>query len=134
MKCWGNNGSGQLGDGTPTNRDTPVDVTGLRSGVESISAGGGYTCAVATGVGATCWGGNRFGQLGDGTTKERHRPVDVTRLTTGVAAVAGGGYHTCAVTTGGGAKCWGLNVFGQLGDGTTKVRHTPVNVIGLRGV
>jgi alpha-tubulin suppressor-like RCC1 family protein len=134
VKCWGSNYYGQLGDGTTTDRTTPVNVSGLTSGVVAIAAGGGHTCALMDAVhggGVKCWGDNRFGQLGDGTTVERHTPADVSELTSGAIVVAAGWCHTCAVTNGGGAKCWGANWNGQLGDGTVTRRFTPVNVSGL---
>ena len=131
VKCWGLNNSGSLGDGTLTARSTPVDVIGLTSGVAQVSAGSGHTCAVMTGGGAKCWGGNSNGELGDGTTIGSFTPVDVSGLTSGVAQINAGGTHTCAVTTSGSAKCWGLNLNGQLGDGTLVRRTVPVDVSGL---
>jgi hypothetical protein len=80
-----------------------------------------------------CWGTNFYGQLGDGTYHERHTPVDVAGLASGVASISIAGWFTCALTTNAGAKCWGNNNQGQLGDGTEKDRRKPVSVIGLVG-
>ena len=131
MKCWGRNTEGQVGDGSALQRKTPVDVSGLTSGVSAISAGGYETCALTVSGGMKCWGRNVFGQLGDGSVLQRDAPVDVSGLTSGVLAIAAGNQTTCAVTSAGGAKCWGDNLYGQIGDGTTTPRHTPVDVIGL---
>ena len=131
VKCWGAGGLGQLGDSTTTNRPTPVDVVGLSSGVAAIAAGGWHTCALTNAGGLKCWGRSNEGQLGDGVGTQRSVPVDVVGLGSGVVAVAGGGYHTCALTAGGGAKCWGANNYGQIGRGSTGSPMTPVDVVGL---
>jgi alpha-tubulin suppressor-like RCC1 family protein len=131
VECWGRNASGQLGDGTVTNRSTPVPVAGLSTGVVFVAAGDTHTCALTVAGGIKCWGDNSYGALGDGTTTSRSAPVDVAGLTSGVARVAAGASFTCAVTTSGGLKCWGRNQAGNLGDGTTANRAAPVNVTGL---
>ena len=128
--CWGSNGYGQLGDGDTTDRPSPGPVAGGTS-FAAVSAGGRHTCGVMA-VGATlCWGANYWGQLGNGTTTivppvTSPGPVMGIRL----AAVSAGMEHTCGVTAAGAAYCWGLNVRGQLGDGTTTDRPSPVLVAG----
>lgn len=131
VKCWGDNTYGQLGDGTRTERWTPVDVTGLGSGVSAILAGRYHTCALTTIGEMMCWGYNNYSQLGDATTISRSVPVSVTSMGVGVLALAASTYYTCAVTATGGMKCWGNNGGGQLGDGTTVDSPTPVDVLGL---
>ncbi len=133
VKCWGSNQYGQLGVSlSQFGSSTPVDVTGLGSGVIAIAAGGIHTCALTASGGVKCWGLNQNGQLGDnGTSPIRFTPADVSGLTSGVAAIAAGLLTTCAVTTGGAAECWGANGVGQLGDGTSSSALIPVNVFGL---
>jgi alpha-tubulin suppressor-like RCC1 family protein len=131
VKCWGFNFYGQLGDSTTTGRLAPVDVSGLAVGVAAITAGAFHTCAVTTSRGAKCWGDNGYGQIGDNSTPNRPTSVDVSGLASGVADIAAGRLHTCALTTGGGVKCWGANFYGQLGDNSTMESLTPVDVSGL---
>lgn len=132
VECWGDNNRGQLGDGTTTVRSRPVTVAGLATGIRTIVAGADYTCALLR-DGVLCWGENGHGELGDGTKTLRTRPVRTTRLPAGIQAIAAGSdaYHTCALLTGGRAMCWGSNDHGQLGDGTTTNRTTPVPAAGL---
>jgi alpha-tubulin suppressor-like RCC1 family protein len=132
LRCWGNNASGQLGDGTTTNSSVPVSVSGLPGPVESMSAGYMYMCVVEMSGGAMCWGENFAGQLGDGTNMQRHQPVGVSGLDGVVAAISAAESHTCALLDGGGVKCWGNNEFGRLGDGELLRRPTPDDVVGLQ--
>ena len=131
VKCWGANGFGQLGDGSDVERRVPVSVSGLASGVQAIATGGEHTCALTGAGGVKCWGNNDYGQLGNGTIDIQYTPVDVSGLGSGVIEISAGRFHTCAVTSGGGVKCWGINEDGELGDGSFDERHTPVNVSGL---
>ena len=134
VKCWGDNGNGQLGDGTTTGHTVPESVSGL-SEVQAVTAGQVHTCALTTDGAVKCWGNNVYGQLGDGTTLAiRTTPVYVSGLSDSVQAITAGAHHTCALVIGGTVECWGENVYGQLGDGTTTNRWTPVVVNGLSGV
>ncbi|MDZ4278111.1 MAG: dockerin type I domain-containing protein [Dehalococcoidia bacterium] len=137
VKCWGFNFDGQVGDGTSNNiRIAPVAVSGLDSGVVDLSANGGFrghSCAVLAVGPLKCWGDNADGQLGDGTTTDRHVPVDIVSLGSGVTAVAAGSAHTCAVLDSDNVHCWGNNSSGQIGDGTSVDRHVPVPVLGFGG-
>jgi hypothetical protein len=99
--------------------------------VTAIAAGNDFTCALTSGGAVKCWGYNRWGVLGDGTTSDRATPVHVVGLGTGVRAIAAGAVHACALTSSGGVKCWGTNARGRLGDGTTTDRFTLVGVSGL---
>ena len=126
VKCWGV----QPGSTSETTYSTiPVDVSGLSSGVTAITAGWFYSCAVSSGGAAKCWGINIFGELGNGTTGNSLVPVDVSGLSSGVTAITARFGHTCALMSTGGAKCWGLNDSGQLGNGTTTNSSTPVDVV-----
>lgn len=126
--CWGNNSSGQLGDGTETTRLTPVRVIGgLR--FRQLSAATGHTCGVTSNQRLYCWGSNDFGQLGDGTTARSLKPVGVAGGLR-FRQVSAGQFHSCGVTSNYRAYCWGRNDFGPLGDGTVAQRLRPVAVAG----
>ncbi len=130
-KCWGGNGSGQLGNNSIANSNVPVDVVGLTSGVAAVAAGGAHTCALLTTGGVKCWGNNASGQLGNNSFVDEETPVNVSGLSSGVIGLTAGGNHTCALLLTGRAKCWGENIYGQLGDGTNTERATPVTVVGI---
>ena|GEM_PF-2633145 len=132
---WGTgyNALGQLGDGTTTDRDHTAADNPPLTGVASVSGGVGHTLARRADGTVWAWGSNDDGQLGDGTTTQRLRPVPVSGLT-GVVAVASGAFHSLALKADGTVWAWGWNPFGQLGDGTTATRLRPVRVAGLTGV
>jgi alpha-tubulin suppressor-like RCC1 family protein len=123
VKCWGYNIAHQLGDGHACGDICPaaVDVVGLRSGVTSIEAGWFFTCVITDAGGLKCWGSNYNGQLGNGSQASSSVPVDVVGLSSGVAAVVGGGFSACALTTAGAVKCWG-----------SQYGNTPQDVAGLQ--
>lgn len=130
VKCWGYNSSGEIGNGAATGTYWyPADVVGSSSGVATISASGSTTCASTSSGIVQCWGANGLGQLGDGTTTNRSTPVTVSGLTSSMTAVSVGEYHGCALSNAGVIKCWGYNGSGELGDGTTTTRVTPINAI-----
>lgn len=135
--CWGQNNYGQLGNGTTTNSNTPVeiDMTGVLSGktVSSISAGIDHTCIVASDNNAYCWGYNQYGKLGNNSTTQSSSPVAVS--TAGVLSgktvksVKAGYFHTCAIASDDKPYCWGRNNRGHLGNNTTVDSSIPVAVV-----
>jgi len=129
--AWGNNSAGQLGDGTTTTRWTPVQVSGFSSGVAAIAAGSSHTVALKSDGSVWAWGYNMYGQLGNGTNTASSVPVQVSGLSSGVTAIAAGGSHNVALKSDGTLWAWGYNSSGQLGDGTSIMRRTPVQVSGL---
>jgi VCBS repeat-containing protein len=129
--AWGNNPSGQLGDGTTTNRSQPVQVTGL-SGAASISGGYGHTIALKIDGTVWAWGYNGNGQLGDGTWTNHASPIQVPGFpgteASSWTSVEGGFLSTIAIKSDGSLWAWGHNGYGQLGDGTTTYRYSPVRI------
>jgi alpha-tubulin suppressor-like RCC1 family protein len=128
VKCWGANGSGELGDGTTTARLAPVDVVGLDHGVTSLALGWTHTCAVRAGQGAYCWGSNGFGRVGTGAPTGLI-PAPVLVLP-GATSVATGSLHTCAIVSTGSARCWGDGDYAQLGFEASRVT-TPLRSLDL---
>ncbi|HWB35267.1 MAG TPA: hypothetical protein VHA75_04495, partial [Rugosimonospora sp.] len=126
--CWGDNGSGQLGDGTTTQRLIPTPVAGGHTFV-SLSAGLEHACALTAQGQAWCWGYGGNGELGNGATTSSSVPVQVSGGLAFVQLATGDGY-SCGITAQGAAWCWGANYTGSLGDGTTNNSAVPVAVSG----
>ena len=140
--CWGRNEYGQLGDGTTNSSVTPVAVAGGLE-FEDLAAGGGvfvasdsngyvvgYSCGLTVTGKAYCWGHNVSGELGTGSqTPSALTPQQVAG---GISfkGLKAGTAHTCGLATGGAAYCWGSNISGQLGDGTTASASQPAPVFG----
>ena len=130
--AWGNNEFGQLGDGTMTSRNRPVQVQGLTN-VISVSAGLRHATALKADGTVWTWGDNSSSQLGDGTTTNRSNPVQVLNLSSVVSVSAGLG-HATALKADGTVWAWGQNNYGQLGDGTTTNHSAPVQVSSLSDI
>jgi len=130
VACFGQNDNGQLGNGTTTNSDVPVTVTGLTSATQ-VAAGMVHACAVLAGGQVECWGGDTLGELGNGTTSAFSSvPVAVLGITNAVE-VSTTGVSSCAALVTGHVMCWGYNIGGYLGDGTTNPSDVPIAVAGL---
>ncbi len=129
---WGSNEYTHLGDGTNTNRSTPIQVSGL-SGVSTVDSGGGHNLALKLDGTVWAWGGNWSGQLGDGSKTDRSTPVPVAGLSS-IDVIDAGDSHSLALKSDGTVYVWGRNNYGQLGDGTTTDRNTPVQMTGLSNV
>ncbi|MBE3556789.1 MAG: cell wall-binding repeat-containing protein [Firmicutes bacterium] len=130
--AWGFNSSGQLGDGTHTQRNTPVQVQGL-SDVAAIAAGDNFSLALKKDGTVWSWGSDQFGQLGNGTQVGSPTPVKVIGLS-GVEAISAGGGFALALRYDGTVWAWGGNAYGILGDGTFSDQESPVQVQRLTDV
>jgi alpha-tubulin suppressor-like RCC1 family protein len=137
VTCWGNNQVGQLGPRqteSSARLNPPAAVPGLPDDIVQLVVGGGHNCVLTSTGAVTCWGGNNYGQLGDGTTTDSATPIDVVGLPPEVTAIAAGTGHTCALTSSGAVWCWGHDWYGELGDGTSgegNVQPRPVEMLGL---
>ena len=126
--AWGSNSYGELGDGTTAGRNIPVQVIGDLTDVTAISAGESHTVALKNDGTVWDWGRNNYFQLGDGTDTNRNTPIQVIGLRADGKAITAGALHTVAIKNDGTVWAWGLNNYGQLGDGTTVDSYTPIQV------
>jgi alpha-tubulin suppressor-like RCC1 family protein len=143
VRSWGGNFFGQLGDGVRSKLPSlaPTAVSGL-TGVKQIAVGGSHAMALLSNGTVATWGGNLFGQLGNGTTAEGHEtsehissPVPIVLPgVSGVVSIAAGGADDAALLGNGTVLAWGENKYGVLGDGTTSEKDVPTLVRGLTGV
>jgi alpha-tubulin suppressor-like RCC1 family protein len=115
---------------TPVQVSNPAGVAVFAVDSTSLVAGSLHTCVNAvTPAGNTyCWGNNAFGQLGDGTATARNVPTLVATGGPTFVQLSAGAFHTCGLTAGGAAYCWGQNTSGQLGNGGTGNSLAPVAV------
>ncbi|RYZ60225.1 MAG: hypothetical protein EOP07_01500 [Proteobacteria bacterium] len=135
IKCWGLNGSGQLGDGGNVDSAQPVTVSGL-SGLTptKVVVGGYFSCGLFSNNTVRCWGRNDFGQLGTGdTTGLTSGTTEALNLTT-VVDIEAGSHHACAKTLSNQVYCWGYNAFGQVGNGSTTNRPSPTLISNLSDI
>ncbi len=138
--CWGSNSYHVLGGFSGAISSVPVQITGIADAVSVGVSGnngnarefGQHGCVVRRTGGVSCWGGNAFGQLGNGTKTDSTVPVDVVGISDATQVAAGGAF-TCAVSRSGSIKCWGSGAWGKLGIDDGNDHSTPVEVIGVSG-
>ena len=136
VACWGENTDGQVGNGTLDLAWTTPQATLPAGSASALRAGETHTCAARPNGTVACWGSNAFGKLGFGYGVAGREVVTTPTAVPGLSGVAGvalGLTHTCALRTNGTVACWGDNVYGQLGDGSTTLRPVPTDVPGLAG-
>jgi len=127
VQCWGYNYYGQLGLGDNSHRFSPTLIPNL-TGITAIAAGTYHTCVITNFFGAVaCWGKGSDGQLGNGWLDDWWTPHAVGLI--GATSISAGSYHTCAVLADGTARCWGVQLYGRLGNYVSGLLTTPKAVI-----
>jgi alpha-tubulin suppressor-like RCC1 family protein len=136
LDCWGDNTFGELAIGTTDGSPHPTPTnTGNIYLSGYVSAGGGHTCAIGGSGGLYCWGDNSAGAIGVGVTGGTYATpqfITVNPTGLGTSLVSAGNNNTCAIDAQAYAYCWGDNVDGQLGNGSTAAANAPVRVPGLQ--
>jgi len=142
LYCWGDNKTGQIGDGTIDNDKLALTRIGGSGVWNSVNAGGAHTCGITEAKNLYCWGSGSTGQIGDGTVgNDRPAPTRIGGSGVWNAVSAGDGFstfdydhHTCGITTAKNLYCWGSNSNGQIGVGSSgNLRHSPTK-IGTSGI
>ncbi|MFV2208673.1 RCC1 domain-containing protein [Actinomadura sp. LOL_016] len=133
LQCWGNNQYGELGNGTTASASKPVDVQKFSAPLKFAESRAVHTCGLLENATVECWGMNKYGQVGDGTTDNTAKPVAVKGLNGKVRLLSAGGDHTCVTLEEDDSTwCWGQNKYGELGNGEFSVGSLkPVEVKGL---
>lgn len=135
IKSWGANTEGQLGNGYFFRRQLPINITNELGPLADVVSGENHTCALTELGRVYCWGGNLYGQLGNGNTHYSDLPESVIGLDSGVVAISAGPYHNCALLNDSKLKCWGYNIAGSLGTGDSinESLSTPSFVVNQEG-
>ena len=128
--CWGDNSSGQLGNGTRLDSAVAVDVVRMDNDVRKLVGGMAHTCALTLSGAAQCWGKGPIGRS-ETMGKIYTTPQQVSGINEDIVDIGAGNRHNCVLTASRRVKCWGSNEYGQLGDGTLIWAETPVDVVGL---
>ena len=119
-----------VGGGTGNNSENQINTirpdVGINSYSQVLSLGDYHSGVIAQDGSLYMWGVNDFGQIGDGTTKNRYKP---TKILDHVVSVSLGDYYSGAITQDGSLYMWGSNVYGQIGDGTTEDRYKPTKIL-----
>jgi alpha-tubulin suppressor-like RCC1 family protein/Tol biopolymer transport system component len=131
VRCWGANQTGQLGDGSSSDRLLPVPVRGLSAPARDLAAGNVLSCAIVEGGAVECWGGLGFALLGDGSIDGRTVAGPVPEMASGYAAIDAGDFHVCAADAEGAVRCFGDSLSGQLGGAGIEETFATVQVLGL---
>jgi alpha-tubulin suppressor-like RCC1 family protein len=131
IQCWGDNATGELGDGNTTTTSVAESVSGITSATALASDGAHSYCAILASRAVDCWGSNDSGELGNGTTTDSSVPVAVSGITTATAITGDGDGSYCAVLESGTVDCWGANGLGQLGNDMTVDSSVPVGAKGI---
>jgi len=129
VMCWGDNSTGQLGDGTTTNSTTPIKVKDI-SNASALTTGVAHTCVVLSDGTVKCWGTDSFGGGGKIYGFSSLAPIEIEDISNALS-VAAGRNHTCALLSDGTVKCWGSNILGQLGNTKKFFSSLPLQVEGV---